>query len=70
MSVWPFSEAALEQAKHINELSHEGLLTINIDHRIAGVGGIDSWSSKAAPIKEYRLLDNEYGYSFRIVPVH
>lgn len=70
MSVWPFSEAALEQAKHINELPHEGLLTINIDHRIAGVGGIDSWSSKAAPIKEYRLLDNEYGYSFRIVPVH
>lgn len=70
MSVWPFTEAVLETAMHTNELPHDGQLTVNIDHAIAGVGGIDSWSSHAAPIKEYRLLDNEYSYSFRIVPVY
>ena len=32
-----------------------------------GVGGDDSWG---APIhKEYRLLEKDYGYSFRMCPV-
>ena len=70
ISVWPYSEQALEKSEHINELPLEDHVTMNIDHRIAGVGGIDSWSSKAAPIREYRLLDDEYFYSFTIVPVH
>lgn len=69
-SVWPYSEAALEAAKHINKLDAEDNVTLNIDYKIAGVGGIDSWSSKAAPIEEYRLLEKEYTYSFTISPAY
>ena len=69
VSLWPFSEATLESAMHINELPLDTNATVNIDHKIAGVGGIDSWSSHAAPIEAYRLLENEYEYSFVIVPV-
>ena len=69
MSLWPFSEAVIENAMHINELPHEPYATVNVDHNIAGVGGIDTWSSRAAPIEAYRLLDNEYEYSFTIVPI-
>ena len=54
---------------HINELPHEPYATVNVDHNIAGVGGIDTWSSRAAPIEAYRLLDNEYEYSFTIVQI-
>lgn len=69
VSLWPFSEATLESAMHINELPLDTNATVNINHKIAGVGGIDSWSSHAAPIEAYRLLENEYEYSFVIVPV-
>jgi len=32
-----------------------------------GVGGDDSWGAMIHP--QYRLLENEYEYSFRIKPV-
>ena len=54
VSLWPFSEATLESAMHINELPHEPYATVNVDHNIAGVGGIDTWSSRAAPIVPIR----------------
>lgn len=44
-------------------------MTVNIDYKIDGVG-IDSCSSKAAPIEEYRFLEKEYTYSFTISSVY
>ena len=69
VSVWEFTQKALEDAKHINEKVKNGNLTVNIDHAQAGVGGTDSWSLKARPAVDKRLLDGSYSYGFTIVPV-
>ncbi|MFI3333458.1 MAG: glycoside hydrolase family 2 TIM barrel-domain containing protein [Rikenellaceae bacterium] len=70
VSVWNTSQESLAEAKHTNEiveLPHS--YTLNIDKEQAGVGGTDSWSIKARPMEQYRLLDNSYNYSFKILPV-
>lgn len=65
-SVNPYSKKELSEADHVNELTDNPScyhLTIG---RQTGVGGIDSWSENARPIKKYRLLDKRYQYSFTI----
>jgi beta-galactosidase len=44
-------------------------LTVNISHKMAGVGGNDSWSINARPINKYRLLEKAYSYEFKLVPL-
>lgn len=52
---------------HINDVKPRDFVNLNIDLAQMGVGGDDSWG---APIhKEYRLLDKDYNYSFRMRPV-
>lgn len=68
-SVWPWSQDALEQAAHISDLIPETQLTVNIDLAQTGVGGIDSWSSHAAPIDKYKLRPGNFIYSFVIQPI-
>ncbi len=52
---------------HINDVKPRDFVNLNIDLAQMGVGGDDSWG---APIhKEYRLLEKDYGYSFRMCPV-
>ena len=64
-SVHPYSRETLSAAKHINELTPlDGQFCLNIDCAVTGVGGTDSWSPKAKPLDQYRLLDKEYSYSF------
>ena len=69
-SVWPYTQAALASAMHPNEIEPlDGALTVNIDAAQAGLGGSDSWSMRAIPLPQYRLLGKRYEYSFKIVPV-
>jgi beta-galactosidase len=42
---------------------------INVDHAQTGVGGTDSWSQRARPSNQYRLLEKNYSYGFYIRPV-
>lgn len=70
VSVWNATQEAIYNAKHINELEAlENSFTLNIDKEQAGVGGTDSWSIKARPMEQHRLLEDAYNYSFKIVPV-
>ena len=43
--------------------------TLNIDLVQAGVGGTDSWSLKARPSIDKRLLKGSYSYGFTFVPL-
>ena len=45
------------------------LILVNLDLVQIGVGGTDSWSQRARPYDQYRLLDKEYTYSFYLMPV-
>lgn len=38
-SAWPYSQEALEKAKHLYELKKQNFVTVNIDHLQCGVGG-------------------------------
>ena len=64
-NVWPWTQAELESATHVEQLiiPNSSLLTVNIDAAQMGVGGEDSWSQNAKPYPEYRL---ESGKTYRI----
>jgi beta-galactosidase len=68
-SVWPYTAENIREAQHPTELIKADKLTLNISHKMAGVGGNDSWSINARPIDKYRLLDKEYSFAFKLVPV-
>ncbi|MCG6186544.1 glycoside hydrolase family 2 TIM barrel-domain containing protein [Maribellus maritimus] len=68
-SVWPYSAENIREAQHTNELKKAEDLTVNISAELAGVGGNDSWSINARPIEKYRLLEKQYNYSFKLVPL-
>lgn len=66
MSVWPYTQQNLNNAKHTNELVNPGYLTLNIDLIQMGVGGNDSWSDVSQPLEKYQILAKNYKYSFKI----
>ncbi len=69
-SVWNTTQESLDAAKHIGEPEIlDGAFVLNVDHVQNGVGGTDSWTNAARPSDQYRLLEKQYHYSFRISPV-
>lgn len=69
MSVWPWSQDNLDEAKHSYDLVEQGFSTLNIDHKQMGVGGTDSWTTLAAPIAQHQIPAGQYSYTFTIKPV-
>lgn len=68
MNAWPWTEAEINRATHTNELHESGFLTLNIDLIQMGVGGNDSWSDEAQPLKKYQIPAGDYSYSLYLVP--
>ncbi len=68
-SVWPYTAQNIHEAQHPTELVKADELTVNINYKMAGVGGNDSWSINARPIEKYRLLEKQYSFGFKLVPV-
>ena len=66
MSVWPYSTENLSKSAHTYDLKDQGAFTVNIDLIQAGVGGNDSWSWRAAPIKQYQIPAGKYEYTFTL----
>ncbi len=66
VSVWPWSASNLADAQHTYDLVDQGKFTVNIDLIQQGVGGNDSWSKKAAPIKKYQVPAGKYQYTYTI----
>jgi beta-galactosidase len=53
--------------RHICDVKPRDLVCLNIDYGQMGVGGDDSWG---APVhNQYRLLNDKYEYSFKLIPV-
>ncbi|MBX3433514.1 MAG: DUF4981 domain-containing protein [Pirellulales bacterium] len=66
VSVWPYSMADLEKARHVNELPARDVITINIDAGQMGVAGDNSWG--ALPHPQYTLPPVRRSYSFLMRP--
>ena len=58
-SVWPYSMDNIENANHTYDLKSDGTYTVNLDYQQMGVGGDNTWSPKALPLKKYQLTDRE-----------
>ena len=63
-NAWPYSQNALEKARHQWELSDEGEITVNVDAAQMGVGGDDSWGAR--PHEDDMLGKGEYRLSFLV----
>ena len=69
ISAWNTTQEALSRAKHIGEASVlKDAFVLNVDLVQTGVGGTDSWTQRARPYDDYRLLEKEYSYSFWLIP--
>ncbi|WP_435132748.1 glycoside hydrolase family 2 TIM barrel-domain containing protein [Formosa sp. A9] len=68
MSVWPYTEDNINEAKHTYDLKESGYLTLNIDLIQMGIGGNDSWSPVGAPMEKYQIPSKNHEYSFYITP--
>ncbi len=69
VSAWPYSLQDLEQAKHIDDFPARDFITVNLNGWQMGVGGINTWSPQARPMKPYRLpTDVVYHYGFYLYP--
>ena len=66
VSVWPYTMADLEKARHIHELPQRDTITVNLDYKQMGVGGDDSWGARTH--REYTLPAKSYSYRFRLTP--
>ncbi|WP_303316258.1 glycoside hydrolase family 2 TIM barrel-domain containing protein [Flavivirga abyssicola] len=67
-SVVPHSIENLQEANHMNELKDREVLTVHVDLKQMGVGGNDTWSSRAQSLEPYRIKPGTYKYSFYLVP--
>jgi beta-galactosidase len=70
VSVWNSTQEEIQKAMHIGEPQMlRDAFVVNVDHVQTGVGGTDSWSQRARPSDQYRLMEKNYSYSFYIRPV-
>lgn len=67
-SVWPYTLAELDVAKHTSDLPKEKNYTVNIDFMHMGVGGINSWGPDGRPLPEYRIPTKEYSFKLVLRP--
>ena len=69
ISAWPYSLDDLEKAKHIDDLPHRNYITVNLDYKQMGVGGVNTWSPRARPLPQFRLTTtHSYKYKFYLMP--
>jgi beta-galactosidase len=66
-SAWHYTQEQLERAKHDYELEPQEIITVNLDWRQRGVGGVNSWGQPTLP--QYTLRGRHYEYKFRLQPV-
>lgn len=65
-SVVPFCDKNLEQAKHINELQRDGMITVHLDAEQSGVGTATCGPGVLAP---YRVNLDKHNFEFILQPI-
>ena len=65
-SAWLYTSQNLHQAQHTIELEKSGYITLNLDHKLMGLGS-NSWGSEV--LDSYRVYMNEFSYGLTLVPL-
>ncbi len=63
-SVQKYSTEALDRAHYPFQLKEENVVTLNLDHRVSGVGGTAN-----SVLNPYQVMPNEYEFTFTIKPL-
>jgi evolved beta-galactosidase subunit alpha len=66
LSVWPYSWEHIHAAQHINELEPSGYLTLNLDHRVLGLGS-NSWGSEV--LDSWRVRLETFSFGLTLLPI-
>jgi beta-galactosidase len=57
----------LDGVRHLHEATRRDFVTLNLDYRVMGAGGDNSWGAR--PHAEFLLTDKSYAYQFRLRPI-
>lgn len=63
-----YSHKEMQEAAYSFELVRGDNIFVNIDHKVMGVGGDNTWSITAQPRPPYRITNQEYHYKYVISP--
>ena len=66
MSAWPWTYEQIEKAQHTDELLSNNFIVVNIDLKQMGVGGNDTWTMRAFPLKQFQIKPGKYRYAFEL----
>jgi beta-galactosidase len=65
-----FTKHDIEESDYHFKMVRRPEVYLNLDWRQMGVGGIDSWSQQAYPVKDYRIPSSEsHQFRYRLTPV-
>jgi evolved beta-galactosidase subunit alpha len=65
-SAWPYRSEDVERARHRTDLVARESVTVNVNHRVLGLGS-NSWGSEV--LDRYRLRFEEFAFELSLVPV-
>lgn len=65
-SAWFYTNQNLHQAQHTIELEKSGYITLNLDHKLMGLGS-NSWGSEV--LDSYRVYMDEFRYGLTLMPL-
>lgn len=74
MGAWNFPQTSLdyvpssEERRHGGSVEMQDMITLNIDHRMMGVGGDNTWGAQVHP--EYTISPEPMHYSFTLIPLN
>ena len=64
-SAWNYTQENIHEATHTDKLVKADYITLNIDHKVLGLGS-NSWESEV--LDSYRVFFRDFEYSFTILP--
>lgn len=67
LSAWLYTSEQLHQAQHTHELQESGFITLNIDHKVLGLGS-NSWGSEV--LDSYRVYLEDFRFGLTLAPVN
>ncbi|PSW04275.1 beta-galactosidase subunit alpha [Photobacterium rosenbergii] len=65
-SAWFYTNQNLHQAQHTIDLAKSGYITLNLDHKLMGLGS-NSWGSEV--LDSYRVYMDEFRYGLTLMPL-
>ena len=65
-SAYPYADDAIDKSRHANELDEANFVTLNLDHKQAGLG-----TATCGPgvLEQYLIDDNRYKFKFTLKPI-